>query len=471
MNARRDDGVPAAQGGVPGGTPSPERLAGAGRCVARVRKSDVAVMVQIDEATSQLLGWRPDDMVGRTSLEFIHPDDQQLAVENWMQMLSSHGPGSAVRLRHMHSDGSWVWVELTNHNLLDDPAANYILAEMVDVSEEMSTLAPASLHKQAPTADPALLPRRLHDAIRGREQLLHRLAEALPLGVLQVDAEGRVVYTNHRLHSILGKARTATAARQLSMVLNEDKGRLDEAFEAVLRGGLDSDIEVRLGTSDAHGTKDVRQCTMSLRSLTAESGAVTGAIVCVADITDSVRIREELRIRATFDDVTGCHNRASTMEALEGALGASAEEAAPAVIFVDLVRFKEVNDRLGHAAGDELLAIVAKRLLGAVRAEDLVGRIGGDEFLVVCPRITSATQAMQLATRVAGALRRRVRLKATSVPCQASIGVAWAAGPNADADALVSHADEAMYEAKRIGSGHPILFGVPAVEGTTAAST
>jgi diguanylate cyclase (GGDEF)-like protein/PAS domain S-box-containing protein len=436
--------------------------------VARVRKSDVAVLVEIDAATSQLLGWGAGDMVGRTSLEFIHPDDQQLAVDNWMQMLSSHGPGSAVRLRHRHSDGSWVWVEMTNHNLLDDPAANCILAEMVDISDEMFTLAPTPDHDQVPVPDPAQQPRRLHDAIRAREQLLHRLAEALPLGVLQVDAEGRVVYTNHRLHGILGKARTATAARQLSMVLGEDKARLDEAFEAVLRGGLDSDIEVRLGTSDAHGTKDVRQCTMSLRSLTAESGAVTGAIVCVADITDSVRIREELRIRATFDDVTGCHNRASTMEALEGALAATSDEAAPAVIFVDLVRFKEVNDRLGHAAGDELLGIVARRLRAAVRAEDLVGRIGGDEFLVVCPRMTSATQAMQLATRVADALRRRVRLKATSVPCQASIGVAWATGPATDADALVSHADEAMYEAKRIGSGHPVLFGLPGAAGGAA---
>ena len=81
--------------------------------LARVRKNEVAVLIEVDEVTSQLLGWSQDDMVGRTSLEFIHPDDQQLAVENWMQMLSSHGPGRTVRLRHKHRDGSWVWVEIT----------------------------------------------------------------------------------------------------------------------------------------------------------------------------------------------------------------------------------------------------------------------------------------------------------------------------------------------------------------------
>jgi diguanylate cyclase (GGDEF)-like protein/PAS domain S-box-containing protein len=428
--------------------------------VARIRKSDVAVLLDIDEATSQILGWSANEVVGRRSLEFIHPDDQALAVENWMQMLATHGPGRKVRLRHKHRDGSWIWLEMTNHNLLDDPAFNCILAEMMDISDEVDTDEPLLGREDHAGGDetPLQQPLRLHEAIRAREQLLHRLAEALTLGVLQVDAEGRIIYTNHKLHSILSTVRATTVEEQLSSVLPDDKERVDEAFEAALRGGLDSDIDVRLTTPDEHGEKDIRQCTMSLRTLTADSGAITGAIACVMDVTESVRIREELRVRATFDDVTQCHNRASTMEALEQALAASDEQSQPAVIFVDLDRFKEINDRLGHAAGDELLGVVAKRLARAVRGDDLVGRIGGDEFLVVCPGITSAAQAMQGATRVADTLRHVVRLKTTPVSCPASIGVAWSIGTAADADMLVSRADAAMYEAKRAGSGRPVLY-------------
>ena len=277
--------------------------------------------------------------------------------------------------------------------------------------------------------------------------------------MLQLDAEGRVVYTNHRLHTILGRAQAATAQEQLSMVLSEDRGRLDEAFEAVLHGALDSDIEVRLVTSDDHGSKDVHQCTMSLRALTTDTGAVTGAIACVADVTESVRIREELRIRATFDQVTQCHNRASTMDGLEKALTASDERARPAVIFVDLDRFKDINDRFGHAAGDELLGIVAKRLLRVVREEDLVGRIGGGRVPGRLPRhhhlrpSYAGSDANGGHASAPGSTQDGAR-----VSCRASIGVAWPAGTGMDADTLVSQADEAMYEAKRRGSGRPVLY-------------
>jgi diguanylate cyclase (GGDEF)-like protein/PAS domain S-box-containing protein len=402
---------------------------------ARVRQNEVGVFLEVDEAITQILGWSIDELVGHLSLEFIHQDDHELAVDNWMSMLSSREPASRVRLRHRHRDGSWVWLEITNHNMLEDPKYGYVVAEMVNISEEMAA----------------------HEALRAREQLLERLAEALPVGVVQVDADGRVVYTNNRLHVILGVPQATTLDEQMAAVLSDDRSGLSDAFDAVLNSRLDSDLEVRLEMRPQDEDKAVRRCMFSLRALTAKTGEVTGAIVCVTDVTESARLRDELHMRATFDDITRCHNRASTMTALQTLLSDTGTVSRPAVIFVDLDRFKEVNDKLGHAAGDELLSVVGRRLLRAVRADDIVGRIGGDEFLVIRPGITDTGQAMATANRLAETFRREVRIKAGHLQCRASIGVAWSSEPELDAECLVAMADAAMYEAKRSGCGHPIL--------------
>jgi len=405
---------------------------------ARARKDELAVVVEVDEAFTDILGWPPDEIVGHRTLEIIHADDHALAVDNWMDMLATRGPGRRVRLRHQHRDGSWVWMEITNHNLLEDPEHHCVMAEMVDISEEMAA----------------------HDALYAREQLLNRLAQTLPLGLLQVDSSARVVYTNDRLHAILGTPRAETVDEQLTSVIDDDREVVSEAFAAAIRSGIDGDVEVRLrqfGERD----KELRYCTLNLRALTDESGAVTGAIVCVTDVTDNARAREELRAQATYDEVTRCHNRASTMAALETMVASGDMNdtgARPAVIFVDLDHFKDVNDAFGHPAGDEFLRVVADRLHGCVRAEDVVGRIGGDEFLVVCPQISTADKAMTTAVRLADSLRYEIKLKRASVPSRASIGVAWANTSGVSAETLVAEADAAMYESKHSGSGEPVLF-------------
>jgi diguanylate cyclase (GGDEF)-like protein len=179
------------------------------------------------------------------------------------------------------------------------------------------------------------------------------------------------------------------------------------------------------------------------------------------DITDSSRMREELERRATFDELTGCYNRSSTMGALEANIASGQRDADRAVVFIDLDNFKAINDRHGHGAGDELLCTVAQRLQRVVRGADMVGRIGGDEFLAVCPNIGGPEQAMKLAERLAAAQREPVRVASGEVIMQISIGVAWSRGEAQGADALVAQADGAMYESKREGEGHPKLASTP----------
>ena len=395
-----------------------------------IEKDERSFIVEIHESLTEILGWSAEEMKGRRSIEFMHPDDHALAIDNWMEMLASPGPGRRVRLRHRHRNGTWVWFEVTNHNLLDDQARNCVVAEIVDISEEMAA----------------------QEELRAREQLLDRLAEAIPLGLFQVDAAGEIVYTNDRLHEILGVKRVASLEAQMANVVERDQAALMSAMDGVLRAGRHADVEIELRLASR---EEVRFCSINLRALTREDGTISGAIACVADVTDSTRMRDELKRCATFDELTGCHNRSSFMRALEANIADAQPQAERALMFVDLDRLKDLNDCSGHAAGDELLRIVGERLRATVRGEDLVGRVGGDEFLVMCPQVGGADGAMSLAERLAQSLREPAALAAGSVWPQVSIGVAWSEGDAIPANALVAKADAAMYQSKRKGEGRP----------------
>ena len=169
--------------------------------------------------------------------------------------------------------------------------------------------------------------------------------------------------------------------------------------------------------------------------------------------------------QASLDPLTGCLNRAATMRRLSALLEAApGDEAAAAVLFLDLDDFKPVNDRLGHATGDRFLVAVAGRVHGALRDDAVVGRLGGDEFVVVLPGM-SVDAAQAAAGRVAETLRRDITIDVLGLPSSASIGVAVARTAET-ADELVRRADEAMYAAKRLGGGRVEVAQEPAGEQT-----
>ncbi|HLH13802.1 MAG TPA: sensor domain-containing diguanylate cyclase, partial [Solirubrobacteraceae bacterium] len=374
-------------------------------------------------ALTQILGWSAAEMIGRRSIEFIHPDDHALAIDNWMEMLSAPGLARRVRLRHRRRDGAWVWFEVTNHNFLDDPTRTSVFCELVDISEEMAAA----------------------EEVRARKELLDRIAEAIPMGLLQVDAAGGVVYTNDRLHEILGVGPAASAEEQFACLLEDDRGRLMAALEDLLAHGRAADLEVRLCAS---GERKPRLCAINVRALSDGEGATAGAIACIADITESARMREELTRRATFDELTECYNRAAITRLLESVVEEDPPVGCCAALFVDVDRFKGVNDELGHAAGDELLRVLAGRLRHAVRGGDHVGRLGGDEFLVVCPQVDSEELAATLAERVRRTLGEPVSLAAGPLVPSVSVGVAWSAGEATSASELIARADSSMYDDK-----------------------
>ena len=139
-----------------------------------------------------------------------------------------------------------------------------------------------------------------------------------------------------------------------------------------------------------------------------------------------------------------------------------------AVVFVDMDGFKEVNDSMGHHAGDELLVAVAGRLAAAVRPCDAVARFGGDEFVVLAGDVESATDAARLAWRLANCLRAPFTVAGAAVGVTASMGVAYSADPGELAEEIVRKADAAMYLAKQRGSNRVAIFGQAENEGAAA---
>jgi diguanylate cyclase (GGDEF)-like protein/PAS domain S-box-containing protein len=389
--------------------------------VGVVRKDAVAMITDVDDATPRMLGWTREELEGRRTLELVHPDDHQRAIESWMDMLANPGATRRVRLRHRHRDGHYLWLEITNHNKLNNPRQMCVVAEMLNISEEMAA----------------------QEALAASELLLRRLTEALPVGVVQIDPELRVTYQNERSVEMFGE-RLGMSIAQVGA--DKDGPTVMAALQAALRDDVDSDLEVAYRAQNG----EARRTMLNIRPL----AATAGVVVCATDITEAARLREELRQLATVDALTGCLNRASILSALDG-YQSGGPQSGTAVVFLDLNEFKEINDSLGHAAGDDLLRYVGGELRRAVRDADLIGRLGGDEFLVVARDVAGPAQARQIGEHIAKHLAGcGLDLGGRHVQVRASIGVAWARPGEGDGDALVARADAAMYQAKRQRTGH-----------------
>ena len=426
-----------------------EELAPAAPRFCSLMEDEGARVLACDDAFTEMFGYTVEELIGNSVLDQIHPDDQGRAVEGWLAVLST-GRDQQTRLRRRRKDGTWMWVDTTLRNLLNHPDRNYVLVEIIDISAEMQA----------------------QEALQEREELLRRLTAAMPVGLLHLDTDRNVVYNNARLLEILygteapapqteseapepeSDTRAASAATLLNTLAEESMAALDAALEEVLREGVDRDVEVDITLPS--GTW--RRALMSLRALLRPSGEVSGAITCVLDVTDSARARQELERRATFDTLTQCHNRSSVLATLEREL-AREDSSSTGVVYVDLDEFKPVNDTLGHAAGDELLVLVAERLRHASRDSDVVGRLGGDEFLVVLRDIPGPEMAMRAADRISEALCGAFELSCATAELRASIGVACSGGEAITADELVKRADAAMYESKEHGQCAPVLAG------------
>lgn len=404
----------------------------------RLVRNESAQFTEVEESIVEILGWRSDQVLGMPPTALVHPDDLARAVAAWFTMMDAPGSTQTWRGRFRTADGGWCWIEAHNTNRLDDPVDPGIF----------TVIRPAEADSLG-----------LEEELRAREELIARLTDALPVGVFQVDRDRHMVFSNGRLHHILGTAPAADMASQFSAVADDDRRQLDAAVVAALAGREIDGLELRFGVVVPHPDfASTRVCEVSLRPLTNGAGSVSGVIGTLSDVTESVDLRRELELRASIDSLTGCLNRVAIFEMLERALRASgSSKSGVAAIFVDLDRFKEINDRLGHAAGDRALLSAAERIRSAIRTGDVLGRFGGDEFLVVCPTGPSPEAVAHVAQRIIESLQASGGSIADQMQLSASIGVAWTDRPDESPDVLIARADSAMYQSKLEGSGAIVL--------------
>ena len=409
-----------------------------------MHKNLSGVIVAIDDRTEALLGWSAADMVGHRSLDFLHPDDHERAVGQWLEM-RARGVTQRVRVRHRRRDGSWLWVEIENeYRGVDDPDGVVAVSRVTDVSEEMAAV----------------------EALRAQEALFRRLTESLPIGVVQIDPERRVVYASECARVLLGAGATASWSELLHGVDPVDRARLQEAVAHVLDRGAGRQVEVMVVRPDAPRRHHHLFTLAGLHG--ADGDGADGLLVSITDVTDSVQLREQLRVQASTDQLTGCLNRTAVLAALEADLRGP-HASGLAVVFLDLDGFKTINDTAGHVVGDEVLRRIGRRLVAGAGREETVGRLGGDEFLVMCTAVADEDAARVVAERIRARLDAPLRLPAGRFRVRASFGVALA-HPGVSPEALVAQADQAMYRAKRAGGDRVGVSAEPVTEGPPLAA-
>lgn len=277
-----------------------------------------------------------------------------------------------------------------------------------------------------------------------RDSALFERVQALAhIGGWQWDAGRDQLYLSRETMRIIGlDTPPETMADAQRVLLEPDRKRLQAAIAHTLRTGEGFDLELQGRRGDEPFW--VRAIGESVAG-GALSQHLTGT---VQDITERKRAEESLRVQARTDPLTGLLNR----DAILGELVALLEAPSPApvaVLYIDLDRFKSVNDVLGHGAGDELLASAANRIRRAVGGDGLIARFGGDEFLVVCPCDADPARPEHVADAILDAFGDSFRFDKEEFAITASIGIARAPADGTTVQALVQNADAAMYDSKR----------------------
>lgn len=329
-------------------------------------------------------------------------------------------------------------------------AADYLLLEQV-----YDTLLVRSIRHVLERHQVARQRRLAEQALRASERRYRSLFEQSRDAIFITDEKYRIVEANNAARDLFGYSRGELEGRPLVMLFSEagDGLRIEQQLYDV---GWTGDVEVRLRRSDGSPI----WCLFSATRRLDDQGVVGGYQGIIHDITDRKKAEERLLHNAFHDPLTDLPNRALFNDRTGMALARWRREPlnACAVMFLDLDRFKVINDSLGHSTGDAFLCHVAGVLKACIRAEDTVARLGGDEFAILLNGTAREEDALAAAERVHAALAHPFDIDGHRVFTSASIGIAFPTSPDEGPHDLLRNADLAMYRAKAAGPARHELF-------------
>jgi len=376
------------------------------------------------------------DFIGKTFVEVFGADASRDPAVDALVQRGHDGERGSVR-SWLPQAGRWVHVSVVPDLHPQGVAGIYML--LVDITA-------------LKLAEDALF------AERDRAQTtLRAIADA----VIVTDAGGRISYLNPTAETITGCTSSDALGQHVDevfRVIAADTGaRIADPLTLALR-------ENRVHTLPANALLQQRGGTHvpvedSAAPIHDRDGNVSGAVIVFRDVTASRELALRMAHLAQHDPLTDLPNRLLLEDRLRQAIALAERNArAAAVLFIDLDRFKLINDSLGHAIGDRLLQHVARVLVSCVRRSDTVCRLGGDEFVVLLPEVNGARDAMHVADKLLSALQIPVELDGDALRVSCSIGISMFPSDGADPQTLLKNADAAMYHAKHGGRNRHAFF-------------
>ncbi len=385
-----------------------------------------------NDRTNELVGLTRDEVIGEHVGRFIHPEDYDSQADHWVRMLvdtTFDAVSSEIRILTTHGV-SWQRVALKASREPDGTLTG-ITAHLSDINEKYAAVA----------------------ALDRSQRQFGNLLDSIPDPIVRLNRRLEVEFANPAAQRL----RRNLPGSEWPAIGEMDHGLMQGALQEVLDTGRSQTIEHSVGAEPRLGW-----CETTIVPEPHADGTIRSLLLICRDVTGRRRNEADLAHQATHDTLTGLPNRGRFAELLDVAIGRqrvhehAGSPRSIAVLFLDLDRFKVVNDSLGHAAGDELLVQVARRLQQALRPGDVLGRLGGDEFTVLADDI-SAEHAMALAERLRLQLGTPFELGGGEFLMSASVGVATSSTPERPED-LMRWADAAMYRAKQGGRDCVVAF-------------